>query len=152
MMVSTYVKVDTYDRPSDRCRAGPGAGPQARWAQHLRPPREAGVGAALSATGRVGGGDGACARTQRQPGAQVDHDGVWPPLDVANGTVLTQCKPKHRYQEFLAFLKHIEANAPEHLDVHLICDNCGTHKHAGVKAWLARRPRFHLHFTSTYSS
>jgi transposase len=73
-------------------------------------------------------------------------------LDVANGTVLTQRKPKHRHQEFLAFLRHIEANVPEHLDVHLICDNYGTHKHARVKAWLARRPRFHLHFTPTYSS
>ena len=73
-------------------------------------------------------------------------------LDVANGTVLTQCKPKHRHQEFLAFLRHIEANVPEHLDVHLICDNYGTHKHARVKNWLARRPRFHLHFTPTYSS
>ena len=73
-------------------------------------------------------------------------------LDVANGTVLTQCKPKHRHQEFLAFLRHIEANVPEQLHVHLICDNYGTHKHARVKAWLARRPRFHLHFTPTYSS
>lgn len=73
-------------------------------------------------------------------------------LDVANGTVLTQCKPRHRHQEFLAFLRHIEANVPQHLDVHLICDNYGTHKHAKVKAWLARRPRFHLHFTPTYSS
>jgi transposase len=73
-------------------------------------------------------------------------------LDVANGTVLTQCKPKHRHQEFLAFLRHIEANVPAHLDVHLICDNYGTHKHARVKAWLARRARFHLHFTPTYSS
>lgn len=73
-------------------------------------------------------------------------------LDVANGTVLTQCKPRHRHQEFLAFLRHIEANVPEGLDVHLICDNYGTHKHAKVKAWLARRPRFHLHFTPTYSS
>jgi transposase len=49
-------------------------------------------------------------------------------LDVANGTVLTQCKPKHRHQEFLAFLRHIEANVPEPLDVHLICDNYGTHR------------------------
>jgi transposase len=73
-------------------------------------------------------------------------------LEVANGTVLTQCKPRHRHQEFLAFLRHIEANVPEQLDVHLICDNYGTHKHARVKAWLARRPRFHLHFTPTYSS
>jgi putative transposase len=73
-------------------------------------------------------------------------------LDVANGSVLTQCKPRHRHQEFLAFLRHIEANVPTSLDVHLICDNYGTHKHARVKAWLARRPRFHLHHTPTYSS
>ncbi len=73
-------------------------------------------------------------------------------LDVANGSILSQCKPRHRHQEFLSFLRHIEANVPEHLDVHLICDNYGTHKHAKVRAWLARRPRFHLHFTPTYSS
>jgi transposase len=73
-------------------------------------------------------------------------------LDIANGSVLTQCKPRHRHQEFLAFLRHIEANVPKHLDIHLICDNYGTHKHVRVKAWLARRPRFHLHFTPTYSS
>lgn len=73
-------------------------------------------------------------------------------LDIANGSVLTQCKPQHRHQEFLSFLRHIEANVPATLDVHLICDNYGTHKHAKVKAWLARRPRFHLHFTPTYSS
>ena len=73
-------------------------------------------------------------------------------LDIANGSVLTQCKQRHRHQEFLAFLRHIESNVPSHLDVHLICDNYGTHKHAKVKSWLARRPRFHLHFTPTYSS
>jgi putative transposase len=73
-------------------------------------------------------------------------------LDVANGSVLTQCKPRHRHQEFLAFLRHIETNVPDRLDVHLICDNYGTHKHAKIKSWLARRPRFHLHFTPTYSS
>jgi len=73
-------------------------------------------------------------------------------LDVANGSVLTQCKQRHRHQEFLAFLRHIEAHVPEHLDVHLICDNYGTHKHSKVRAWLARRARFHLHFTPTYSS
>jgi putative transposase len=73
-------------------------------------------------------------------------------LDVANGSILSQCKPRHRHQEFLSFLRHIEANVPQHLDVHLICDNYGTHKHAKVRAWLARRPRFHLHFTPTYSS
>jgi putative transposase len=73
-------------------------------------------------------------------------------LDVANGSIITQCKPKHRHQEFLSFLRHIEAQVPEHLDVHLICDNYGTHKHAKVRAWFAKRPRFHVHFTPTYSS
>jgi hypothetical protein len=68
-----------------------------------------------------------------------------------NGTVLTQCKPKHRHQEALASLRRIEANVPEQLDVQLICDNYGMHKHARVKAWLARRPRFHLHLTPTCS-
>jgi putative transposase len=73
-------------------------------------------------------------------------------LDVANGQVLAQCKPRHRHQEFLAFLRHIEREVPKDLDVHMIVDNYGTHKHAKVKAWLARHARFHLHYTPTYSS
>jgi putative transposase len=73
-------------------------------------------------------------------------------LDIANGSVFTQCKPRHRHQEFLSFLRHIEASVPPTLEVHLICDNYVTHKHPRVRSWLARRPRFHLHFTPTYSS
>ena len=73
-------------------------------------------------------------------------------LDVANGSVITQCKPRHRHQEFLAFLRHIDQQVPERLDVHLIVDNYATHKHPRVRVWLARRPRYHLHFTPTYSS
>jgi putative transposase len=73
-------------------------------------------------------------------------------LDVLNGTVLTECKPRHRHQEFLAFLRKIEASVPQSQDIHLIVDNYSTHKHARVKAWLARRPRWHLHFIPTYSS
>jgi transposase len=73
-------------------------------------------------------------------------------LNIANGTILAQCKQRHRHQEFLSFLRHIEANVPHQLDVHLICDNYATHKHPRVRAWLARRPRFHVHFTPTYSS
>lgn len=73
-------------------------------------------------------------------------------LDIANGQVFTQCKARHRHQEFLSFLRHIEANVPSHLDVHLVVDNYGTHKHPRVRAWLARRPRFQLHYTPTYSS
>lgn len=73
-------------------------------------------------------------------------------FDVATGEVLTACKPRNRHQEFLALLATIEREVPADLDVHLIVDNYGTHKHRKVKAWLARRPRFHLHFTPTYSS
>lgn len=73
-------------------------------------------------------------------------------LNIANGTVLTQCKKRHRHQEYLSFLRHIEANVPKDLDVHLIVDNYSTHKHPKVRAWLARRPRFHVHFTPTYAS
>ena len=73
-------------------------------------------------------------------------------LDIANGTVLTQCKQRHRHQEFLAFLRHIDQQVPPDLDIHLVCDNYATHRHARTLAWLARHPRFHLHFTPTYSS
>jgi putative transposase len=70
-------------------------------------------------------------------------------LDVATGEVITQCKPRHRHQEFLGFLRQIERSVPEALDVHLIVDNYCTHKHAKVSAWLAQRPHFHVHFTPT---
>ena len=73
-------------------------------------------------------------------------------LDVASGHVLTKCKQRHRHQEFLAFLRDIEKSVPEKLDVHLIVDNYATHKHASVQRWIAARPRFHIHFTPTYSS
>jgi putative transposase len=73
-------------------------------------------------------------------------------LDVLNGKVLTDCKPRHRHQESLSFLRRIEANVPARLDVHLIVDNYSAHKHPRVKAWLARRPRWHIHFIPTYSS
>jgi transposase len=73
-------------------------------------------------------------------------------LDVASGKVLTQCKARHRHQEFLSFLRHIEANVPKELDIHLIIDNYATHKHAKVRAWLAARPRYTVHYTPTYAS
>jgi hypothetical protein len=60
--------------------------------------------------------------------------------------------PKHRHTEFLAFLKTLEKEGPDGLTVHLILDNYATHKHANVKAWLEKHPRFHLHFTPTSSS
>lgn len=73
-------------------------------------------------------------------------------LDILAGDVFWQCKPRHRHQEFLSFLKHLDTNIPAALDLHLVVDNYATHKHPKVKAWLVRHPRFHLHFTPTYSS
>ena len=73
-------------------------------------------------------------------------------LDTAKGTVLTQCRQRHRHQEYLDFLRQIEKSVPSELDVHVIVDNYGTHKHPRVKRWLATRPRFHVHFTPTYAS
>ena len=73
-------------------------------------------------------------------------------LDVLTGKVIGQCLPKHRHTEFWRFLKTIDAEVPAGLDIHVILDNCSTHKHAKVQAWLARHPRFHLHFTPTSSS
>ncbi len=73
-------------------------------------------------------------------------------LDVASGRVLAKCKQRHRHQEFLQFLRDIEASIPKRLDVHLIVDNYATHKHPRVRRWLAARPRFHVHYTPIYSS
>ena len=73
-------------------------------------------------------------------------------LDIATGKVLARCSERHRHQEFLSFLRHVDASVPKHLDVHLVVDNYATHSHAKVKDWLASRPRYHLHFTPTYSS
>jgi putative transposase len=73
-------------------------------------------------------------------------------LNVLDGSVITQCKPRHRHQEFLSFLNHLNHSVPAALAVHLIADNYATHKHPRVKAWLARHPRFHMHYTPTYAS
>lgn len=73
-------------------------------------------------------------------------------LDVQSGQVITQCKARHRHQEFLAFLRHLDESVPPGLDLHLIIDNYATHKHPKVRAWLAARPRYHVHYTPTYSS
>lgn len=73
-------------------------------------------------------------------------------LDVATGDVMAQCKSRHRHQEYLSFLKHIDANVPDDLDIHIVVDNYATHKHAKVKRWLAKHERFHVHYTPTYAS
>lgn len=73
-------------------------------------------------------------------------------LNVADGTVLGKCLSRNRHQEWLQFLRTIDREVPQGLDIHLICDNLATHKHAQVKVWLAKHPRFHVHFTPTSSS
>ena len=73
-------------------------------------------------------------------------------LNVLNGAVLATCKPRHRHQEFLSFLREIDKSVPPELDVHCIADNYASHKHPKVRAWLAQRPRWHMHFVPTYSS
>jgi len=73
-------------------------------------------------------------------------------LNVADGTVISSLHRRHRAVEFKKFLTKIDTEVPEHLDVHLICDNYGTHKSPSVVQWLQAHPRFHMHFTPTYSS
>lgn len=73
-------------------------------------------------------------------------------LDVATGKVIGECYSRHRSREFLRFLRTIDQEVPEELDVHLILDNYSTHKTPTVQRWLAKRPRFHVHYTPTYSS
>lgn len=73
-------------------------------------------------------------------------------LDIASGFVIGKCYKRHRATEFLDFLKQIDAQAPPDLDIHIIMDNYATHKTALVRAWLARRPHYHVHFTPTSAS
>src|SRR5215831_1354883 len=73
-------------------------------------------------------------------------------LNYLDGKLITRIAKRHRHQEWLAFLKTIDHQTPSTLDIHLIADNYATHKHAEVNRWLAKHPRFHMHFTPTSSS
>ncbi len=73
-------------------------------------------------------------------------------LDVASGFVIGKCYKRHRAVEFLKFLKEIDSQIPEGLAVHIVIDNYATHKTPKIKAWLARRPHCHAHFTPTSAS
>lgn len=73
-------------------------------------------------------------------------------LSMLDGKVIGDCMPRHRHQEFIRFLQLINVKTPLDLDLHLIVDNYGTHKHPRVQSWLKRHPRFHLHFIPTSSS
>lgn len=73
-------------------------------------------------------------------------------LNMLDGKVIGQCQARHRHQEFLKFLRHLDREMPKGLTLHLILDNYGTHNHEKVRAWLAKHPRFQLHFVPTSSS
>ena len=73
-------------------------------------------------------------------------------LNVATGEVIAKTKEQHRAKDFIDFLREIDRNVPSDLDLHVILDNLSAHKAPAVKRWLARHPRFHFHFTPTYSS
>ncbi len=73
-------------------------------------------------------------------------------LNVLDGKVIGGCYPRHRHEEFLNFLRMIDRRTPPGLDLHLIVDNYGTHTHENVRQWIAKHPRFNLHFTPTGSS
>jgi len=73
-------------------------------------------------------------------------------LDIASGFVIGKCYKRHRATEFLDFLRQIDRAVPDGLDVHIVMDNYATHKTAKVRAWLARRPHYYVHFTPTSAS
>ena len=73
-------------------------------------------------------------------------------LNVAEGIVIDACMSRHRHQEWIKFLKHIDAATDPKAQLHLVADNYATHKHPKVRRWLRRHPRFHMHFTPTSSS
>jgi transposase len=73
-------------------------------------------------------------------------------IELAEGKIISDCLPRRRHQEWIKFLKKIDAEAPPELDLPLIVDNDSTHKHPKVKSWLARHKRFHVHFIPTSTS
>ncbi len=96
---------------------------------------------------------------KRGRGATMTHDykrngtaTLFAALNAANGEVFGLCQERHRHQEWLKFLRLIDQTIPLDRQLHFICDNYATHKHPKVQRWLARHPRFHLHFTPTSAS
>src|SRR5579863_1422094 len=96
---------------------------------------------------------------KRGRGATLTHDykrdgtaTLFAALNAANDEVFGLCQERHRHQEWLKFLRLIDHTIPPDLELHVICDNSSTHKHDRVQRWLARHPRFHLHFTPTSAS
>lgn len=73
-------------------------------------------------------------------------------MSTLDGSVISRCAQRHRHTEWLDFLRQINRETPKDKELHLICDNYATHKHPAVKEWLAKHPRFHVHFTPTSAS
>jgi transposase len=73
-------------------------------------------------------------------------------LNTLDGSVIARCDTRHRHSEWLSFLRQIDRETPKNKALHLICDNYATHKHPKVLEWLAKHPRFHVHFTPTSAS
>jgi len=73
-------------------------------------------------------------------------------LSTLDGSLISCCQQRHRHEEWLVFLRQINRETPNEKEVHLICDNYATHKHPNVQAWIAKHPRFHVHFTPTSAS
>ena len=73
-------------------------------------------------------------------------------MSMLDGAVISRCAQRHRHIEWLDFLRQIDRETPQHLALHLICDNYATHKHSKVTKWIAKHPRFHVHFTPTSAS
>ncbi|MDP6787451.1 MAG: IS630 family transposase [Rhodospirillales bacterium] len=95
------------------------------------------------------------AMTHEGPPGEATHwtvRAMFAALDVLDGKVIGQCMQRHRHQEFIRFLNKINRDTADDRDVHLILDNYAPHKHAKVKKWLKRHPRFHFHFTPTSAS
>lgn len=91
---------------------------------------------------------------ERQTHTYIRHGttSLFAALDIATGAVIAKCYKRHRSKQFLGFLKQIDTRMPKGPDVHLVMDNYATHKTKEVKAWLARRPHWHVHFTPTSAS
>lgn len=91
---------------------------------------------------------------ERRTHASIRHGttSLFAALDIATGAVIGKCYKRHRAAEFLDFLKRIDAAVPQGPDVHLVMDNHATHQTPKIKAWLARRPHWHVHFTPTSAS
>src|SRR3989304_4721387 len=73
-------------------------------------------------------------------------------LNTLDGSVISCCQNRHRHEEWMRFLRRVDRQTPKEKELHLVCDNYGTHKHPEVQEWLARHPRFHMHFTPTSAS